>query len=223
MILLFDIDGTLIHTGGAGGSALRHAFQVQFGTEPGDVPFSGRTDRGIGRSLFELHGIEDSTDNWQRLRDEYLRQLPRHLHRKTGRVLPGVRELLEWLRPRDDVWTGLLTGNLRGGADLKLDYYKLSDHFDFGGFGDHHCDRDDVARAALSAAHDAVLPDPADLPIWVIGDTPLDVRCARAIGARVLAVTTGIHPAEELAVSEPDVLFDDLSQTDSVIEVLGIG
>ncbi len=219
MILLFDIDGTLIHTGGAGGAALREAFRKEFGIDrPGQVPFSGRTDRGIGTSLFQLHGIEDSDDNWRRLHDGYVTRLADELPRREGRILPGILTLLERLTARDDVVLGLLTGNVLAGARIKLQYFGLYNHFQFGGFGDDHRDRDEVARTAMGAAREFVNGRFTD--VWVIGDTPLDVSCARAINARVIAVATGIHPHEELAAAEPDHLLNDLSDTDQLFSLL---
>ncbi|MEX0818794.1 MAG: haloacid dehalogenase-like hydrolase [Pirellulaceae bacterium] len=221
LTLLFDIDGTLINTGGAGGAAFIEAFRDDFCIEePANVPFSGRTDRGIGASLFERHGIADSPENWQRLRDGYLARLPIHLAQRSGRVLDGVLSLLQRLRAREAVAVGLLTGNLRDGARIKLSFFGLYEHFDFGGFGDEHRDRDRVAAIALAAAHQHANAsfDPARL--WVIGDTPLDVSCARAIDAQVLAVATGLHPVQELAELQPDVLLEDLSDTDAVFNAL---
>jgi phosphoglycolate phosphatase-like HAD superfamily hydrolase len=221
LTLLFDIDGTLINTGGAGGTALMEAFREDFKIDnPAQVPFSGRTDRGIGTNLFEQHQIDDSPENWQRLRDGYLARLPVHLSQRNGRVLAGVLRLLEQLQSREKVAIGLLTGNLQAGARIKLSHFGLFDHFEFGGFGDEHRDRDGVAGAALVAAkqHANGTFDPGR--VWVIGDTPLDISCARAIDAKVLAVATGLHPVSELAALQPELLLDDLSDTELVLNSL---
>jgi phosphoglycolate phosphatase-like HAD superfamily hydrolase len=210
-ICLFDIDGTLIASGGAGKAALEAALAEEFGiTRVIDkLELSGRTDRAIIVDLFRLHVIDDSPENHERLREAYLRQLPRYLH--AGRVLPGVVALLDRLAERSDVAMGLLTGNVRAGAKVKLGYFGLFDYFAFGGFGDHHLDRDDVARDAWTEVrrrfNGEVQPD----RIWVIGDTPLDIRCARAIGARAVAVATGWHSVAELAEHQPDLLLNDLA------------
>lgn len=220
-VLLFDIDGTLLHTGGAGGAALRDAFCQEFAVpEAGDVCFSGRTDRAIGNSLFRLHGVEDNRVNWERLRAAYLRKLVSYMPRYQGRVLPGVRTVLQALSRSDDLALGLLTGNLREGARIKLEFFGLYHHFAFGGFGDEHLDRNLVARDALAAAKEYADGRAAVDAVWVIGDTPLDIACARAIGARVLAVATGVHPREELSAAGPDVLLDDLSDAAPVLETL---
>lgn len=220
-VLLFDIDGTLINTGGAGGAALRSAFSTIFGIEqPQDVPFSGRTDRAIGRDMFEIHAVDNTTDNWTRLCQEYIAQLGTFLPRCRGRALPGVPQLLQNLSTASDIAVGLLTGNVREGARLKLDHYGLYQHFAFGGFGDEHLDRNDVAESALAAARRHGNGTFQEGSVWVIGDTPLDIRCARWIGARVLAVTTGVHMRDELARCEPDVLLDDLSDLRQLLSIL---
>jgi phosphoglycolate phosphatase len=221
LTLLFDIDGTLINTGGAGGAALIEAFREDFEVEnPAKVAFSGRTDRGIGTSLFGQHGIDDSPENWQRLCDGYLSRLPTHLPARDGRVLDGVLRLLDELQSLEAVAIGLLTGNLQDGARIKLTYFGLSEHFSFGGFGDEHRDRNGVARAALAAAQQHADGSFDSSQVWVIGDTPLDISCARTINARVLAVATGLHAADELADSKPDLLLEDLTDTDQILNEL---
>ncbi len=212
-VFLFDIDGTLLSSGGAGKAAMAAALVSAFGvTEVRDgVPFAGRTDRAIGRDLFRTHSVEDSLANWQRFVADYLGHLPACLDSHHGRVLPGIAALLAHLHGRKDTAVGLLTGNIRDGARLKLGHYDLYHHFAFGGFGDHHMDRDDVAREALTAVRNHVGCTVQPRDIWVIGDTPLDIRCARIIGARVAAVATGFHSQEQLAVLGPDLLFADLA------------
>jgi phosphoglycolate phosphatase-like HAD superfamily hydrolase len=158
-----------------------------------------------------LHGIAETPTSRERLIEGYLRRLPDYLHKHQGKVLPGIVPLLEHLAAQDRVAVGLLTGNLRAGARLKLGHFELFHHFAFGGFGDHHWERDDVAREAWAVIHErmngAVPPD----HVWVVGDTPLDVQCARAIGARVAAVATGWHSAAELAAARPDLLLTNLT------------
>ena len=128
--------------------------------------------------------------------------------------------MLVRLSGRDDVRLGLLTGNYREAAWQKLRHYGLAEHFAFGGFGDDHADRDDVARQALTAAAEHHAPQTINREkLWVIGDTPADVRCGRAIGARVIAVGTGMYSMEELRQSEPDHLFADFADVDSVLSL----
>jgi phosphoglycolate phosphatase-like HAD superfamily hydrolase len=135
-------------------------------------------------------------------------------------VLPGIAALLEHLGRRGDVAVGLLTGNVREGARLKLEHYNLFHHFAFGGFGDHHLERDDVAREARAVARWLCNGTTELEQIWVIGDTPLDISCARVIEARVLAVATGWHSVAELAEARPDLLVTDLSDAAPFLALL---
>jgi phosphoglycolate phosphatase-like HAD superfamily hydrolase len=118
------------------------------------------------------------------------------------------------------VTVGLLTGNIREGARAKLTHYDLWRQFVFGGFGDEHYERDEVARVALAAVHahlnGSVSPD----RVWVIGDTPLDVRCARAIGAKAVAVATGWHTFQQLEMTSPDLLIRDFSDAEPFLRML---
>lgn len=210
-ICLFDIDGTLIRSGGAGKAALEAALAEEFGITRliDKLELSGRTDRAIIADLFRMHVIDDTPENHERLREAYLCHLPRYLH--AAHVLPGIAELLAHLSGRRDVGLGLLTGNVREGAKAKLGFFGLYDYFAFGGYGDHHLDRDDVAREALAEVRRQFNGSIQLERIWVIGDTPLDIRCARSIGARAVAVATGWHSLAELAAHRPDLLLADLS------------
>jgi len=220
-VLLFDIDGTLIHSGGAGHDALRAALEDEFGVlAKHHVEVHGRTDRSIASDLFTAHEIENSEQNWCRFRDAYLRRLPQLVPKKQGRVLPGVSKLLDVLSQRQDVALGLLTGNVREGARIKLEHFALFHHFRFGGFGDLHHERDDVAREALESARQHLDGSFQQDRVWVIGDTPRDIQCARAITARVLVVATGFCSHEELLAANPDVLVDDLSDSASLVKLL---
>ncbi len=221
IVCLFDIDGTLLASGGAGKAALELAFTEIFGVALRvQIPYSGRTDRAIARELLRSHDIDDSLANWEMLRAGYLDRLPDSLNRHNGRILPGIMAVLQELQKRPDVAIGLLTGNVRAGARVKLGHYGLYDHFAFRGFGDHHFDRDDVAREALTAVRAHLNAEPALERVFVIGDTPLDVRCARAIGARVVAVATGIHTSEQLRAASPDLTLADLSDPVPFLDLL---
>ncbi len=222
-VILFDIDGTLVRTGGAGKAAMEDALRDAFGVAEivDTVPYSGRTDRAIGLDLLTAHGVDPTPDNQDRLHRGYLERLPEALKRYRGEVCPGVGDLIADLHPRDGVVLGLLTGNVRAGARHKLGHFGLWDYFHFGGFGDEHYDRDDVARSALAEVqrHAGRQVDPAS--VWVVGDTPLDVRCARAIGAKAVAVATGWHPLDELTAAEADVTLEDLSDLPRVLALWG--
>lgn len=221
-ICLFDIDGTLIRSGGAGKQAFERALHQAFGVDATeqDVPFSGRTDRAIVLDLFSCFGIEATDTAWQRFNESYLQQLPECLAACEGYVLPGVVDLLEELGRSPSVATGLLTGNASEGARIKLDHYGLADHFHFGGYGDRHLDRNLVAHEAVAAARESVTKPFEAEQVYVIGDTPLDVRCGRAIGAQVIAVCTGGHTEEELVAAGPDMLLKDLTEYGTLLEVL---
>jgi phosphoglycolate phosphatase len=218
-ILLFDIDGTLVRTGGAGKAAMESGLREEFGLDAirDSVDYSGRTDRAIGRDLLVTHGIDPSPANQVRIQNAYLARLPAALKTYGGKVCPGITELLAHLRPRSGVVLGLLTGNVRSGAQHKLGHFGLWDFFACGGFGDEHYERDDVARTAVAEVRAHLGRDVDARDVWVIGDTPLDVRCARAVGARAVAVATGWHPAEELAAHKPDYLFADLSDAEELL------
>ena len=212
-VCLFDIDGTLIHTRGAGMIAMRNGLRTAFGVpQPTEsVAVHGRTDRGITRDLFQFHGIDQTAENWVKLRRAYLDLLPDSLSKRPGVLLPGVVPLLEQLSQRSDVLVGLLTGNTREGAQIKLAHFGIDHFFTFGGYGDEHLERNDVAREALSAARQLAGTEFERLRVWVIGDTPNDISCGRAIEAQTIAVLTGNHSRTELEAAQPDWLFDDLS------------
>ncbi len=221
-VCLFDIDGTLLNTGGAGQAAMEAALAAQFGVDrPVEgLSTAGRTDRAITSDLFRYYDIPETPETLARFVEAYLHHLPEQLRRRDGRLLPGVVRLLETLAEREDVLVGLLTGNFRRGADVKLAHYRLDGHFEFGGFGDEHFHRDDVAREALQQVHQRLNGQCDPQRLWVIGDTPADVRCARAIGARAIAVGTGIYPVEELARTGPDMLLPDFSHPDPFLRML---
>lgn len=212
-VCLFDIDGTLVSSGGAGKAAMDAALLSAFGVRHGTdgVPFSGRTDRSILRDLLRKNGIEETDANRERFLAEYLKHLPDTLASHPGKVLPGIAVLLEQLQRHGQVVLGLLTGNIQHGARIKLGHFGLFEHFAFGGFGDLHHERDDVAREAFTLVERHLAAPPIADRLWVIGDTPLDIRCARAIGAQVVAVATGVHGLDELAASQPDLLLADFS------------
>jgi phosphoglycolate phosphatase len=222
-VCLFDIDGTLLSSGGAGKAAMEAALATAFhaARSSDGVPFAGRTDRAIARDLFRLQGIAESTENWHRFLAAYLQHLPECLVAHQGQVLPGIAALLKCLQERDDVAVGLLTGNVRDGARLKLGHYGLFHHFGFGGFGDHHLTREDVAQEALTAVRSHFQEPVQSEQIWVIGDTPLDVRCARSIGARAVAVATGWHSLDLLAAEQPDLLVADFQDPAPLLALWG--
>lgn len=222
-ICLFDIDGTLLNTGGAGQAAMEAALQREFGVDDvavHGVAVAGRTDRAITADLLEFFGLPADGASIGRFLNAYLRMLPDYLKTTPGTVLPGIPDLLETLGRREDMLLGLLTGNYREGARLKLAHYGLGHHFGFGGFGDRHHDRDDVAREALGELRHRCDGQLTMEQVWVIGDTPSDVRCGRAIGAKTFAVATGVYPAEQLRAAGPDCFVPDLSDPEPLLRLL---
>ena len=172
-------------------------------------------------NYFEIHGLATSEENWVLFRDAYLKHLRSQLPQRSGAILPGVSLLINELTRQEKVAMGLLTGNVRDGARAKLEHYRLDHHFRFGGFGDHAEERDHVAREALNATREfCVGHNLKEDRIWVIGDTPLDIRCARHIGARVAAVATGSFTCDELAPFAPDLLLENLDDPKLVARLL---
>jgi phosphoglycolate phosphatase len=225
-LVLFDIDGTLVLTGGAGKRAMDRAFEDAFGVPDAfaDVAMGGRTDRFLIERALERWSLPITADALTRFRDGYLAHLAGSLHEPgNGRkgLMPGVPALLDALDGRPHVQTALLTGNYEDGARLKLEHFGLWDRFAWGAFGDDHADRDALARAAVAAApsRGVTLADPADAV--VIGDTPFDIACARAAGARVVAVATGGHGLDELRRLEPDLAVESLDDLDRVLALVG--
>jgi len=223
-VLLFDIDGTLIRSGGAGKAAMEDALRSEFAVREivDEVPFSGRTDPAISHDLLTLHGIEPTPGNIDRLREAYLGHLPNLLGKFDGIVLPGIAELLERLAASPSVILGLLTGNVKAGAHCKLTHFGLWHYFPFGAFADGIHERDDIARAALPEIASHIGRDVPRENIWVIGDTPFDVKCARAIGAKAIAVATGWHSIEELHACGADVVLHDFSAVEELLRTWGV-
>jgi phosphoglycolate phosphatase-like HAD superfamily hydrolase len=221
-LLLFDIDGTLITSGGAGEGAIADAMKVRFGVEEdfAGIVLAGATDALIARNLLAKHGLDVTPENITALLDAYLHALSGRVPRHKGRVLPGIVTLLDRLKIHPECVLGLLTGNVVRGAEIKLGHYGVWDYFEFGAFADDHHDRNELGKFARSRAlekHGEEIPPER---IYVIGDTPRDIECGRAIGAKTVAIATGTYSREELAGHTPDFLFDDLSDTDAVLRSL---
>ena len=221
--LLFDIDGTLIDTGGAGREAMNNALREAFGIESTEqISFGGRTDRSLLTEMLRVHGQEVSPDSFAKLRTAFADLLPKSLRKSAGRVLPGVHELLAGLRDlqglqRVRLWC--MTGNLVETATSKLRHFGLLEYFENIVGGDHDEDRNDMARRAQADLH-AAHGDQAANNIVVIGDTVSDVQCGQAIGAKVIACCTGCHSRETLAEAKPCVIVDDLSNVSELLRLL---
>jgi phosphoglycolate phosphatase-like HAD superfamily hydrolase len=222
-LILFDVDGTLVDALGAGRAAIGTAMTAVFG-EAGpldDFDFHGRTDPSIVRGLLRAAGWDDEPidsvmpDVWE----VYYRQLDDELARRVDhvRVYPGVSRLLDELEKDAGYAIGLVTGNMEEGAKRKLAAGGLEHRFAFGAYGSDSERREDLPPVALQRAQ-RLLGRTFDMTeAVVIGDTPEDIRCARANGAKVVCVATGRHSEDELAAYDPDAIFRDLSDTGEVM------
>src|SRR5437763_13102120 len=222
-LLLFDIDGTLIHSGGAGVEALKLALTERFNIKDDlrDIEIAGMTDSGIVISILEKHKMPTTAENVAAFLDSYVHFLSLELPRRKGNLLPGVLDLLQKLKTRKHLVLGLLTGNVSRGAQLKLGHYGVWHFFEFGAFADDHRDRNQLGRFARARAKEKHGREFSAEEIDVIGDTPRDIACGRALGARTIAVATGRWSRDELAKYEPDFLIDDLSDVETIINTLG--
>lgn len=221
-LFLFDIDGTLLLTGRAGEHALRLGFKERFGVDDdlSSISFAGSTDSAIVRQMFAAHEIPATPENIADLLDGYVHHLAKELPRREGRVLPGIVELLEALHRREDCVLGLLTGNIVRGAELKLTHYGVWDYFEFGAFADDHVDRNKLGPVAHARAVEKHGISFEAEDVFVLGDTPRDIDCARAAGFVAVAIATGSYTKDQLAGHQPDFLFEDLSDTPAVLAVL---
>jgi phosphoglycolate phosphatase-like HAD superfamily hydrolase len=222
ILVLFDIDGTLIHSGGAGVRGMAAAVAALH-THPGalaDVPVAGRTDRAIVRDVLARIGLPDTEDQVAALRDAYLRELPNALAQPpegTFGVLPGVPEALDALSTDDRFTVGLLTGNFATGARIKLEFFGLWQRFALGAYGDRHVNRRDLVPLAVAESREAGWPPAA---VVVIGDTPLDVDCALAHGAIAVGVATGHTTPAELADAGAHLVVDTLESLTPIADRL---
>lgn len=215
-LILWDIDGTIIVSHGAGVRAMEKALTKRFGVtvDLGAIDWAGRTDSWITGEVFRYCGLPDTPQNSHDYLETYLELLPRELaDGPQGRVLPGVLELLEMLHHRADVAQGLLTGNLKRGAEFKLTHYKVWHYFEFGAFADDSALRNDLGPHALRRAKERHAVEFAPLDTFIIGDTPHDIECGKFIGAKTIAVATGKFTVEELCAHHPTAVFKDFSDT----------
>jgi phosphoglycolate phosphatase len=212
-LVLFDIDGTLVHTGGAGVKAFAKVFATEFQVSHGfeRLKFAGRTDYGLVREFFQMHQVPCSPENFRRFFDRYVFWLDHILQDSRSELCPGIWEFIGQLQalPQPPV-LGLLTGNIRLGAEIKLRHFNLWHTFQTGAFADDHEDRDQIAAIARERGARLVGGPLQPDEVLVVGDTPLDIRCGRAIGARVLAVATGGATLAVLQEHTPDWAVSDL-------------
>ena len=229
-LLLFDIDGTLVDTEGAGLLSLEEGLFGAFPEHRGSRPFppldlAGATDGSVVAFLFEHFEIEDHSGSREAFFESYSACLDHCMGQYRamgkGQALLGVAELLTILSARpQDFDLGLLTGNTEQGARIKLRHFALDTHFTFGAFGDDHHDRNQLGPIALERAREQTGRSFSPDTVVIIGDTVKDIACARAFGARVLAVASGSVSRKTLEAARPDAILDDLGNLTEVLEVI---
>jgi len=221
-LILFDIDGTLLSADGVGKRAVRAALMEVFGTTGpiGSYSFAGRTDPEIVRDLLRADGIpEREIDSGLRaLWFRYIENLHREIHGVRVEALPGVKPLLRRVEAEgEEVVLGLLTGNIREGARIKVEAARLGfDRFRVGAFGSDHAERPELPAIAVRRARAQTGIEYSGREIVIIGDTPKDVACGQHLGVRTIATATGQHPVEELEACGADFTFGDLSDVEAV-------
>jgi phosphoglycolate phosphatase-like HAD superfamily hydrolase len=226
-LFLFDIDGTLLSTNGAAVRGFHRALLEVYGTA-GPIathPFDGKTDPQIARELLTAAGLAAEVidagleDLWRIYLREFAVGMSHPGHQTT--LLPGVRELLDALEPhRGDSVIGLLTGNVRRGADLKLGSVGLADRFSMGAYGSDHERRDHLPPIAVQRARELTGREFVGEEIVIIGDTPYDITCGQSLGVRAIGVATGRYTVEELQGAGADLVLEDLGDTEAAMEAL---
>ncbi|GAB5404714.1 MAG: HAD family hydrolase [Aureliella sp.] len=218
-VVLFDIDGTMINSSGAGGSALLMALEAEFSVaSPLAVELHGRTDSGIFRELLEVNGVEPTNENYRRLCLRYFNMLPGVLETRETEPLVGVRKLVEGMDAGSQFALGLLTGNLPESAKMKLEHFGLAHYFAAGTFGDAARHRPGLRDSALATARKLAGGTVEKKRIVVVGDTPLDIELAKVMQVRCLAVATGGYSAADLSEAGADRALDDLTDTADVMQ-----
>jgi phosphoglycolate phosphatase len=226
-LILFDIDGTLVLTGGAGARAMSLAFEDVLGVRDAfrGMPMAGRTDSWILADAAAAHGVSSDSPALARFRDVYLEHLAIEIDKPGASrkaIMPGIRDLLDALAGRDDIYLALLTGNYEAAARIKLEYFDLWRYFSCGAFGDDAPDRNGLLPRAVNIVAACGGPSFATTDAVIIGDTPLDVACAAHSSAKSIGVATGNHSVEELRAAGADVVFEDLRDTRAVLRALGV-
>ncbi|MCF7687982.1 MAG: HAD family hydrolase [Cephaloticoccus sp.] len=223
-LILWDIDGTIIVSHGAGVRAMERGFQQQFGL-PCDltkIDWAGRTDSWITSEVLRHNQLPVTPENIQAYLEAYLSLLPVELaNGQQGQVLPGVFDLLETLHHHEGIAQGLLTGNMHRGAQFKLTHYKVWHYFEFGAFADDSPRRNDLGPHAQRRAKALHGVDFAPAQTFIIGDTPHDIECGKVIGAKTIAVATGNYSLAELQAHRPTAVFADFSDTAAFLRLVG--
>ncbi len=222
-LILWDIDGTLVCTDRAGERSLLILIKELYGRDLGEklpVKLAGRTDVSITRDILAFLGIESTPEEEKRFREAYLAFLPRTLPAGKAKLLPGIKEALDAIHAHPEIHQGLLTGNLEAGAKLKLEHLGIWQYFEFGAFADDSHIRDELGPFALARAKEKLGITFPPERVFIIGDTPADVACGKAIGAKTIAVATGSFSVAELEACEPTHTFKDLADTGGLLRVV---
>ena len=222
-VLFWDIDGTLIDSGGAGRMALTKAASEMIGdsVDLSSVKMSGLTERAIARNILETIGLIADDNNIKSLVSLYKKYIASCLHQTEGYILAGVKEILDSLQNCEQVLSILLTGNCEVGAWAKLSYYGLDRYFRLGSFGETHDDRTSLAKFALTLAQAQVKNLNLDR-CYVIGDTPHDIRCGQAIGAKTIAIANQHYGVDELTSHNSSLVWETFPSPTSFMAQVGL-
>jgi phosphoglycolate phosphatase-like HAD superfamily hydrolase len=220
--VLFDIDGTLIDSGGAGVRALNMAFHEMFAISEAfrGISMAGKTDPQIVAEALKLHNIEGVNGVVPEFLASYVKHLSNTIDSGKGHVKAGIREALEVLQERDGFILGLLTGNIEQGAMIKLGAFDLARFFETGAFGDDDADRNRLLPIAVEKLRGKRSLDVGFRDCVVIGDTPRDIECSKPYGAYSIAVATGPYAYNVLAEAGADAVFRDLSDTAGFLNIV---
>jgi phosphoglycolate phosphatase-like HAD superfamily hydrolase len=222
-LILWDIDGTLVSMDRAGERSLLIAIRELYQRDLGEklpMDLRGRTDTSIARELLAFLGVNGGPEEEKRLLAAYLSHMPVTMPAGKARVLAGIHDALEAIHAHPEIHQALLTGNLEAGAKLKLTFLDLWKYFEFGAFADDSHIRDELGPFALRRAKEKLgIAFPPER-VWIIGDTPHDVACGKAIGAKTIAVATGAFTVEQLAALNPTHTFADFSDTQALLRVV---
>ena len=224
-LLLFDIDGTLMLSGGAGLRAMNKAFAQLYGINNvlDGLSLSGRTDNKIIMDAYKRADMDFSYEELRRFKSVYFDAIKEEiqLDGPAKRLMPGIETLMPALSERKDVHMGLLTGNWEQSGRTKIDFFGLNDYFPFGAFSDDSSERNELVPVALQRFRERIHVDIDPRDVYVIGDTPADIQCAKPHGVVSVAVAAASHSIDVLQPFEPDVLLNDLSDTEAVLHLLG--
>lgn len=222
-LLLFDIDGTLIRTAGSGKRAMERSFEKVYGIEDGfhDIEMMGRTDPSILMEALKNHNLEWREEETEQFQKYYFQFLEEEIEvpRPGKHICPGVDSLLKTLRDQSNLVLGLLTGNWRRSAFLKLHHFGIDVYFSIGAFADDSYRREDLVPVVIERFKKNRGIEVTRENVYIIGDTPLDIRCAKPHGVRTVGVATGFHNLEELVLEEPDYLLQNFQRTEEVLKI----